>query len=64
MIPVAVIMTLVLSSLLILALYLFKKKRCHVDFGLQGLICMQFGTEGSNVEESILITELEDEGNR
>lgn len=64
MIPVVVIVTLVLSSLFILALYLFKKKRCPADSGLQDLICMQSGTEGSNVEESILITELEDEGNR
>ncbi|XP_077303730.1 secretory phospholipase A2 receptor [Lithobates pipiens] len=63
-IPVAVIVTLVLSSLFILALYLFKKKRCPADSSLQDLICMQSGTEGSNVEESILITELEDEGNR
>ncbi|KAM5152371.1 secretory phospholipase A2 receptor isoform 2-T2 [Mantella aurantiaca] len=62
--PVVVIVVVVLSSLFILALYLFKKKRCHRDSGLQDLTCMQSAAEGSNVEECILIAELEDEGNR
>ncbi|XP_018427204.1 PREDICTED: secretory phospholipase A2 receptor [Nanorana parkeri] len=63
-VPIAVMVTLVLLGFFILALYLFKKNQCHTDAGFQDLTCMQSGAEGSNVEECILITDLEDEGNR
>ncbi|XP_068101747.1 secretory phospholipase A2 receptor isoform X2 [Hyperolius riggenbachi] len=64
-IPVAVTVTFIILAFSVLGWHLFQRKKRQLKSpGFQDFSCTQPGADDSNMEESILISELEDIGSR